>query len=80
MVLTATVWVGGSLFVISRVYRDLVRYGDRFDEACDGQDMVFVPSEGSSWRGMTETGIRRRLVKVLCPEDECSVAGVFAVK
>lgn len=78
LVLMAILSVGGTLFIVWRTYAKLAAYAIRFDEASDHQSMVFIPaSKAPAWQGLTETGIRRRLM--IGPRDDGSIAGVFAI-
>ncbi|CAK9784277.1 hypothetical protein CC85DRAFT_327652 [Cutaneotrichosporon oleaginosum] len=78
LVLIAVLSVGGTLFIVWRTYAKLFAYSIRFDEASEGQSMVFIPaSEAPAWKGLTETGIHRQLTKEA--KDSGSVAGVFAI-
>lgn len=78
LVIVAIIWVGGTLFIVWRTYTKFAAYAKRFDIACDRQSMVFIPaSKATAWQGLSETGIKRRLL--MGPTDEGSVAGVFAI-
>ncbi|BEI96214.1 hypothetical protein CcaverHIS631_0111630 [Cutaneotrichosporon cavernicola] len=78
LVLMAALSVCGTLFIVWRTYSKLSAYAIRFEDASEGQSMVFIPAaKAPAWQGLTETGIRRRLM--LGPGEEGSVAGVFAI-
>lgn len=78
LVIMTVLWLGGTLTIVWRTYAKLTAYAKRFEEASDGQNMVFIPaSKATAWQGLTETGIKRRLL--VGPTDEGSVAGVFAI-
>lgn len=78
LAIMAVLWVGGTLTIVWRTYAKITDYAKRFEDVCDGQSMVFIPSsKATAWQGLTETGIKRRLL--VGPTDEGSVAGVFAI-
>jgi hypothetical protein len=77
VVLSGTLWVGGSLFIISRAYSKLVKYAQEFEDACAGQELVFLPNQ-EGWAGKSEAEIKRSLAELCKTEGDC-IAGVFSV-
>ncbi|KAL1408466.1 hypothetical protein Q8F55_005278 [Vanrija albida] len=80
-VLTALLWVGGTLFIVSRAYARVAAYRRTVDDASAGQDIIFLSAANAPGLArLTESNIERRLQDVLPVDDRGpSVVGVFSV-
>jgi hypothetical protein len=77
VILSGVVWVGAGLFILRRIHNKLLRYTEDFEDACAGQEMVFVPNQ-PSWDGKSEAAIKSSL-SGLCNTGREYITGVFSV-
>lgn len=80
-VLTAVLWVGGTLFIVSRAYARIAEYRATVEEASAGQDIIFLSAANAPGLAhLTESSIERRLQDLLpVHERGPSVVGVFSI-